>query len=503
MAMAMLALSILPMVVGVDTGTGIGIIMETEEFGPKLWMCDNRKVIDDQIEDGRGNGKMIYAQKVELCEDQTAGSCSSAGSLLDPQPTTNADCTGAKIPGTWTEDQTAGSCSGAGSLLDPQPTTNADCTGAKIPGTWTKGATENWCDDQCNQFPDVSDCVSTCLRADTATDGKHKSAEYCPILKGPELIERSQNYAFEGEKIEWLVLAMDKNKIEEITDVFATIGSSQGEGNDVEVECVRLNGYAAPGEQLIPECNARISEEELDQFDDQTMAYYECTLTVETPESMEGEHFVTVEAMDASGLSATMDENEYWFFNPIIAVSVDGDVDFGIVRPGTISYSETLLIGNDAEAGSGVLLDMFISGTDFYDPSLSGARCVITNRLKLGNNYVSPGLEWTKNQKCDIGFGDTDDHLCYYATNGAYSTQTDPRRDSEGYVPIVYGDNFNTDFYNDAEIMQPIGPYYPGYQLGNVLAPGAEIALTFKLGLPEPCVGDFSEGDIFFWGEAI
>ncbi len=42
-----------------------------------------------------------------------------------------------------------------------------------------------------------------------------------------------------------------------------------------------------------------------------------------------------------------------------------------------------------------------------------------------------------------------------------------------------------------------------GYYLGNVLSPGAEIALTFRLALPEPCNGDFDSGSIFFWGEAI
>ena len=39
------------------------------------------------------------------------------------------------------------------------------------------------------------------------------------------------------EKIEWLVLVKDKNGKEKIEDVFATIGSSQGAGNDIEVNC--------------------------------------------------------------------------------------------------------------------------------------------------------------------------------------------------------------------------------------------------------------------------
>jgi hypothetical protein len=157
-------------------------------------------------------------------------------------------------------------------------------------------------------------------------------------------------------------------------------------------------------------------------------------------------------------------------------------------------------VENDADPGSGVMLDMFISGTDFYDPMSSGARCVITNRLKLGNNFVAAGLTSNENE-CDIGFHDTDDHFCYHATSGAYDTQNDPRRDAEGYVPIVYGDTFSPDFYFDAEIIQDgqMGVYF----MGNLLTPGAEMALTFKLGLPEPCIGDFTDGSLYFWGEAV
>ena len=431
----------LPFALAVDVGTGIGINIETEDFAPRIWMCDNRAVIDDPVEDGRVDGDEVFSEKIETCEAAFEG-CITA-------------CNQGELSWCWS--------------FDGGPS-------------------------ECFQIEQPLECQTFCFEVTQKWS--------CDILKGFELVERFENYAFEGEKIEWLVLVMDKNKIEDVKDVVATVGTVQGEGNWAEVECVRLNGFAAPGERLKDFCNARIDEEELDQFDDQTMAFYECTLTVETPWSMYGEHWVTVEACDGTQNCSTADENEYWFFNPVIALNIDGNIDFDTVRPGTISYSETLLVENDADVGSGVLLDMFISGTDFYDPSSSGARCVITNRLKLGNNFVASGLNSAYNV-CRIGFGDADDHLCYYATNGAYGTETDPRSDAEGYAPIVYGDTFTEDFYNDAEIMQSIGPYNPGYQPGNILTPGAEIAITFKLGLPEPCVGDFSDGSIFFWGEAI
>lgn len=300
-----------------------------------------------------------------------------------------------------------------------------------------------------------------------------------------ELLERLYNYAFEGEQIEWVVLVMDKNGIEKVVDVYGTVGASQGAGNDIEVNCQRIgNPY---GSEILPECNARILEEQLTEFNPDVMEYYSCLFTVETPDSMYGEHWLTVEAEDLDGFLGTMDENEYWFFNPIIALSVDGDLTFDNVRPGTQAYSNTLLVGNDADEGSGVMLDMFITGTDFYDSSSSAAACPVTNQLSL-------------------------DAFRYFATNGAYSTFDDAQVDvvdgdrnidQEGYVNIEYGIGFNNPdpFYDNAEILQ--GQQQGPYWAANTLSPGAEMAITFKLSLPEPCNGDFDSGSLYFWGEAI
>jgi len=128
------------------------------------------------------------------------------------------------------------------------------------------------------------------------------------------------------------------------------------------------------------------------------------------------------------------------------------------------------------------MLDMFISGTDFYDSSSSGALCPTTNQLSLGN-------------------------FAYYATNGAYSSSNDLEVgrtcDSEGYCRINYGIGFNdpNPFYNRNEILQAnkVGPYYTA----NLLSPGSEMPIIFRLNLPESCNGDFDEGQIYFWGEAI
>jgi hypothetical protein len=313
---------------------------------------------------------------------------------------------------------------------------------------------------------------------------------------GLSLSERKHNYAFEGESLHWTVLVMDKNKIEEVTDVVGTVGQSQGTGNEVEVECKRLTGVPRiPGKddsnggdanKIPSSCNARIYEEYLTEFNPDMMAFYDCTLTVETANSMHGEYFITIEAKDLTGLSNIMSENEFWYLNPTIALSVDGNLDFEDVMPGTDAYSNTILLGNDAEASSGVILDMFISGTDFYDPSSSGARCSDnTNKLALTA-------------------------FRYFVTNGASVSKAGmAETDSEGYTAIPY----STEISGAKRIMRwnnNIRGSAPSSSVveqdwnnGNALSPGSEMALTFKLSMPEPCVGDFSEGQVYFWGEAI
>ena len=287
---------------------------------------------------------------------------------------------------------------------------------------------------------------------------------------GEEMYERLNNYAFTGEQIQWFVLVMDKNGVEKIKDVYVAVGE-QGSPDYIEANCELTDGP----DTIPDECNARIGEEQLTTFDPTTMAYYVCTFTVEA--GMHGEYWVHAVVEDLDDQTTTVDEDEYWFLNPEIGIKVEGSISFGEVRPGTVAYSPTILVKNAAEEGSGVMLDMFISGTDFYDPAHSGAKCPDSNVLELTN-------------------------FAYYAVNGAYSTLDDPRADAEGYVGINYGDHFDSTFYNNNEILQ-VQQVGGTYYAANVLAPGAEMSLTFRLSLPEPCNGDFTDGNIYFWGEAI
>lgn len=327
-----------------------------------------------------------------------------------------------------------------------------------------------------------------------------------PGDNGASLSERTNNYAFEGESIAWDVVVFDKNGAEKISDVYATLGSStQGAGNDIEANCQRV----PYGTVNFARCNARIDEEAITVVDTDTMNEYVCTFTVESPDSMTGEYWLTVEAEDLDGLLGTMDDNEYWFLNPELELYIsETALDFGDnVRPGVAAYSQTLLVGNNVESGSGVMMDMYIAGTDFYDPANSGAKCPRSNVLDLNPDSSKGGKNlWVPGNLYDID--GMPSGITYYATNGAYNSATlcpGVGTDTEGFTAIPYGDRID-----QAWSIMDCSPYTGARDItmtptasGNILAPGAEMAVTFRLALPEPCNGDFSSGDIFFWGEAV
>ena len=304
------------------------------------------------------------------------------------------------------------------------------------------------------------------------------------------MLERVENYAFEGEQIVWDVLVWDKNGKEKIEDVYVRLSETINSADYIEANCREdlESGSLRELEGMIYE-----GEEEI-EWNGDTMRWYNCILTVETPASMHGEFFAAAVATDLNGLWDEFAENELWFLNPVVALGLSGSLNFGVVRPGATVLSDTLVLTNNAEAGSGVMLDMFIAGTDFYDPSHSGAMCPTSNVLRL---------------RTGAGQGETG--FRYQATNGAYGTCSHPGgngaagADAQCYVQIPYYVDGAGDFAGNNNmnriIAQPAGgPYFPG----NILSPGADMVLNFKLALPEPCNGGpFTDGEIRFFGEAV
>jgi len=274
------------------------------------------------------------------------------------------------------------------------------------------------------------------------------------------------------------------------------LGSSPGD-DDFTINCVPISG------SCFADCNARIDEEKITEFDSDTMKWYRCSITALDSESMEGPYWLTVQADDGNDIGV-YDEMTPLFINPYIQLNVDGELDFSDVRPGTSSYSQ-IVLENDAEGG--VALDMFITGKDWPAADYDLGRCMGLDGegVETGDleNYLSLGA------------------FRYYAENGAHSTRDDAgtdtgyssvkrdNTDSEGYININKQINagFEEAMFDDAEILQAGGPVVSnkGYR-ANILYPRSVMALTFRLDLPEPCYGNFesaTDGSIFIWAEAI
>ncbi|MDD5193626.1 MAG: hypothetical protein PHF67_03500 [Candidatus Nanoarchaeia archaeon] len=353
------------------------------------------------------------------------------------------------------------------------------------------------------------------------------------------MLERNQQYLFEGERYQVDVLVFDKNKIQDdMVDLVLegeercslTCGANNTcirdceQFDDVMINCVPTTCSTAQ----FASCNARIDEEQLTTCNPATMQMYTCTIDVLDSEHMYGLYWLKVRAESA----LTGEEGEYaeiarWFINPIISLSVDGDLDFSDVRPGTASYSNVLL-ENTAEGG--VLLDMFITGKDWPSADAELGRCLLVE------SDGSPHLPATYVNYLPLGA------FSYYTENGAYSTRDDllndnddygsaalerafsftDTNDDEGYLNIHRQVNagFEEAMFDEAEIIQAepnsidlddsgAVPCTSGHCVypSNILYPGsAGMSVTFRLMLPEPCYGNFeseSDGSIFFWGEAI
>ncbi len=232
-------------------------------------------------------------------------------------------------------------------------------------------------------------------------------------------------------------------------------------------------------------------------FDPETDRWYTCMLTVEPPSSMKGEAILGVQADDNHGLSGESEEHELWFFNPDISLGVEGSIKFGDFLAGKRMYSPPVRISNEAEKKSGVLLDMFIGGTDFYDSTNSGAKCPDSNVMRLNNGNDDPKNHLRGCQGRDVT--DNPDTFCYYATSGFYNSAFNYGADKEGYDSIPYKTQNKDDLARIIEKKKLPG----GLFAGNILSPGADMTFTFRIDIPKPCDGLFNEGSITILGEAV
>jgi hypothetical protein len=189
-------------------------------------------------------------------------------------------------------------------------------------------------------------------------------------------------------------------------------------------------------------------------FDPNIMAIYACDLAASSAHGNSGFRAVAADLSGSTGQTAA----DTWLLNPSLAVSTDSALQFGALGPGQ-QAAKTLKFTNIGEVP--VILGIS-ADQNFYDPSSSGAICPTTNALSTQGD----GALFT------TGFW-------YSAVSGSVST---------GNKRIPVGNTFAQS----------------GQIIGNVpLSAGASMSVTFHLGLPIPCQGHFTNGQIYLWGSVV
>lgn len=294
-----------------------------------------------------------------------------------------------------------------------------------------------------------------------------------------DITKRENNYAFTGEQITWEVLVWDKNGVpEKISDVYSG-WSDQVNGAlppEIQANCqmgTQLEDGANLADAGYPNVRRSGDQEAQVNFNSQTMGIYSCTLTIEP--TCHGQKWFGVEVEDLSGLTSQMQEAESWFCNPSLDLGISGSLNFGELGSGE-QGSATISVENQAETGSGMEIVLAISGTDFYDASPSGGMCPTSNQMKLQGD----GTGFT------TGFW-------YTAVQGANSV---------GAKRIPYG----TSIVDSDPIFSSSSASNSWKKWSGALTPmsvGSEASITFHLGIPQPCNGEFTNGDIILYGLAI
>lgn len=293
---------------------------------------------------------------------------------------------------------------------------------------------------------------------------------------------RTNSYAFTGESITYQVLVWDKNGKEKVLAPGA--GWAERLNGPVppeeQVNCVlgnQLQNGANLAEAGYPNVRRPNDQEQQTTFNSNTMAIYNCILTIE-PNCI-GQVWIGLTVVDESGLPGSASGQEAWNCNPSLDLEISGNINFGSLGPGE-QGSSTVSVTNKATGGTQVVIS--IAGSDFYDSTSSGAMCPVSNVFQL--------------EGTDSTFKDG---FWYTATQGVLTTGN--KRIPYGCTAAGVCNIINSD------------PIFSASNAGNnwklwsnlkPTSPGSSASLNLHLGIPQPCNGGpFTSGTLKLFAWAV
>ena len=337
-------------------------------------------------------------------------------------------------------------------------------------------------------------------------------------------------YAFTGEMIYEGVIVRDPNGADDIGQVMMVVDEEH------EVLC---EDRTAEFEGGIFQCDD-YSEEDNQQpdgdayghmlpggFDADTDKFFVCVMTVEP--DWYGESEVSIEAHDTTDYTISTNLVELWFFNPEVSVTVETSdgaptIEFEEALPGETAYSTNKLrITNDAEGGVNVFL--FLAASDLVDPEHSGAKCPDSNVLHVGcpedeqrHTTDNDDQAWIEENLLDDTWSQLPT-LEFLATSGTLQTGgqlwgikgpgkewkcVPEYRENDPCGLTTYGPSSPDSFPpTDGEIQWRCRNGVPIPDTFNFLTFGSTIEVAFRLHYPIPCIGEFTNGQIFVIAQAV
>jgi hypothetical protein len=297
-------------------------------------------------------------------------------------------------------------------------------------------------------------------------------------------VSERQNYVFEGETVDYYILVRDLNGKEDIDSAQLKVD------NDLVGACAPVNSSDCDNEFIA----AAFGVVSINTTTDQV---YICKLIVPQLGGTwaNGEKEVRVKVVDGAldnGCTPVEDvteEADLTFFNPTLSLEITrgSSVNFGTVTPGSIATSNSIYLANvvpSADQQSGVVMDMYIASDDYFtDPSNGAAICPTGNGIKY-------------------------DRFSYYATKGSINSGMNDnswygvgKSNSTGLCKTNQDEftNLTSHSGNIGDMCRVIN----WAREGSFLTQGAEMSITFRLNVPNPCSGHFTNGQFYFVGKII
>ena len=282
-------------------------------------------------------------------------------------------------------------------------------------------------------------------------------------------VEERGNYVFEGETLAFYVIVEDDDGDDDIESVVL---------NDLGA-CVEItppsDGFPSPYTTWDEYAQAKFG---ISEWDADKMNLYKCKVIVG---EQTGEIQIKVEVEDVDNSECyTEDIKEYIEFNPSFSVAVEGSINFGTVEPGSVATStDPVKIRNTGDT----VLDMYVASDDYF--------------IDAGNEDAICG---------DEGNGIKYDQFSYYATKGSINSGSNdnswPGLGEYTGICAAKADEY-TPMPSHSGHIEDMCRVINHAEDGSFLIGGDFMSVLVRLDVPEPCEGNFNQGQFHFVGRVV